>query len=97
MKQVVELKSLPRKTNCAQKNTTPKKGKLRVTRFKNVLTTLGVHTWRAAGFSANSEHGLIRSSLLVQSGCSRGELEVRSQKVCGPNVAYCGATTMDTE
>lgn len=50
---------LPKKTNWAQKSTTPKNGKLSVTRFRNVLTTLGVQTFLAAGLLANSEHGRI--------------------------------------
>lgn len=59
---------LPRKKNCAQKNTIPKNGKLRVMRFRKVLTTLGVQTRCAAGLSVLSEHGLIRSLLFEQSG-----------------------------
>ena len=45
---------LPRNTNCAQKSTTPKNGKFTVTRFIKVLTTLGVQTSFATGFSASS-------------------------------------------
>lgn len=57
----------PKNTNCAQKLTIPKNGKLRVMRLRNVLATLGVQTALAAGLLDNSEHGLRYSGCFEQS------------------------------
>ena len=90
------MRKMPRKANCAQKSTTPKKGKLTMMRLRKVLATEGVQTRLADPFSARSVHGTILFLLWEQSGCSPGCLGGRSQKVCGPKVEYCGATIIVT-
>lgn len=79
-----KLKDIPKKTNCAQKSTTPKNGKFAVTRSRKVLRTLGVQTFLAAGWSVASEQGMMWFEWSEQSGCSPGWRRGWSQKVWGP-------------
>lgn len=72
-------RNTPRNTNCAQKSTTPKKGKLTVTLLRNVETTVGVQTFFAAELSADSVQGMMWDLWLEQSGCSPGCLGGWSQ------------------
>src|SRR5437764_7689432 len=90
-------KKTPRKANCAQKSTTPKKGKFMVILLRKVETTDGVHTFLAAALSASSEHGRMWNVWFVQSGSSPGLSGGCAQYVCGPKVAYCGATIIEIE
>ena len=65
-------------------------------RLMKVLATLGVQTCCATLFVARSEHGLMADLLAPQSGCSPGCLGSPSQYVCGPKMAYRGATIVTT-
>jgi len=55
-----EVWYIPRKTNWAQKHTTPKNEKFTVILSRKVLTTLGVHTFLAAWDLDSSVQGRIR-------------------------------------
>lgn len=68
-----------------------------VTRLRKVLLTEGVQIRAAFGFVASSLQGFIWAGCLLQSGAMFGFAVGRSQYVCGPKVAYCGATIMATE
>ena len=86
-----------KKKNWAQKSMIPKNEKFKVIRFKNVLITLGVQMADAETESESVEQALIFSGVLSQLGCSSGCLGALSQYVCGPYMAYCGATIVATE
>lgn len=63
---------MPKKANWAQKLTSPKKGKLELARLRKVLTTDGVQTFAARGWSLASRQRRTALRWLVQSGASSG-------------------------